>query len=228
MSAPGELIGRGRRAEVYDLGGGRVLRRYREGPGAVDLEAEVMTHARAHGVPVPEVFDTGGDTDLVMESVSGPTMLDDLARRPWKIVEHARELARLQRVVHAVPALQGLRAPFGPGASLLHLDLHPMNVLLGASGPVIIDWEGAANGPPEADIALAWLLIRFSEIPGSFHQRVVGAVGQSSFASLFRYSAGGISLEWVLKVAEFRLLDPTVTPRESTRLRKRVAGRGEP
>ena len=33
--APGALIGRGRRADVYDLGDGRVLRRYREGPRQV-------------------------------------------------------------------------------------------------------------------------------------------------------------------------------------------------
>ena len=52
---PGTPIGAGRSADVYDVGGGRVLRRYRDGrdADAVQREAEVMAHARAHGVPVP-------------------------------------------------------------------------------------------------------------------------------------------------------------------------------
>src|SRR4029077_10714860 len=60
MSAPGRLIGSGRCADVYDIGQGRVLRRYRDAAATAGREAEVMTHARAHGVPVPEVFDASG------------------------------------------------------------------------------------------------------------------------------------------------------------------------
>ena len=76
---PGTLLGAGRNADVYDVGGGRVLRRYRDGrdPAAVDREAQVMAYARAHGVPVPEVFEVTG-SDIVMERATGPTMLDVL------------------------------------------------------------------------------------------------------------------------------------------------------
>ena len=68
---PGTLLGAGRSADVYDVGGGRVLRRYRDGrdPTGVDAEAQVMGVARAFGVPVPEVFDVSG-TDIVMERVT--------------------------------------------------------------------------------------------------------------------------------------------------------------
>ena len=54
----GTLVGTGRNADVYDIGGGRVLRRYRDGreERSVETEAQVMAHARARGVPVPEVF----------------------------------------------------------------------------------------------------------------------------------------------------------------------------
>ena len=91
---PERLIGTGRSADVYDAGNGRVLRRYRDGrPAAwVAREAEVMGHARAHGVPVPEVFEVSG-TDIVMERASGPTMLDVLTHRPWLLWSHARVLA---------------------------------------------------------------------------------------------------------------------------------------
>src|ERR1700761_5987177 len=116
--APGALLGSGRNADVYDIGGGRVLRRYRDGrdPDRVAAEAQVMAHARAGGVPVPEVFDVAG-ADIVMERAVGPTMLDVLGRRPWTIRAHARLLARLHELVHQVPAsgLAGfaLRSPFG-------------------------------------------------------------------------------------------------------------------
>ena len=74
---PGTLVGAGRNADVFDVGDGRVLRRYRDGREArrVDTEAQVMVRARASGVPVPEVFDVSG-CDIVMERAAGPTMLD--------------------------------------------------------------------------------------------------------------------------------------------------------
>jgi aminoglycoside phosphotransferase (APT) family kinase protein len=221
---PGVLIGAGRRADVYDLGGGRVLRRYREGPREVEREAEVMTHARANGVPVPEVFDVAATTDLILEAVTGPTMLQDLTRRPWKVFHHARTLADLHRLVHRVDALEWMRAPFGPGNRLLHVDLHPQNVILTQRGPRIIDWEGAVKGPPEADVAMCWVLMRTSEVPGPTLQRRVGAAGQALFSRLFLSSCPRMDNSWLAVAAEYRMADPTVTSREQPRL-ARVARR---
>ncbi len=109
-----------------------------------------MAHARAHGVPVPEVFEVSG-SDIVMERATGPTMLDVMGRRPWTVRKQARLLARLHGLVHQAPALPELRTPLGDedpdNQVVLHRDLHPMNVILTSTGPVIIDWEGAARGP---------------------------------------------------------------------------------
>src|ERR1700677_3711192 len=93
---PGTLIGAGRNADVYDIGGGRGLRRYRDGrdPHQVELQAQVMPHAPAFGAPVPEVFEVSGP-DIVMERADGPTMLEELGRRPWTARRQARLLARL-------------------------------------------------------------------------------------------------------------------------------------
>src|ERR1700691_2517308 len=83
-----------------------------------------------------------------------------------------------------------LRAPFGYGAPLLHLDLHPINVLLSPRGPVVIDWEGAGRGPAEADLAICWVLVALSSGPGSAWQRAVGRAGQRLFANAVLRHAG--------------------------------------
>ena len=112
-----------------------------------------MEHARAHGVPVPEISEVR-ESEIVMERAAGPTMLEALFRRPWTVRRSARQLADLHVLVHAVPALDWLPAPFdglggqggrggrgGEGSEevLLHRDLHPHNVIMTAAGPRIID-----------------------------------------------------------------------------------------
>lgn len=212
---PGRLIAGGRSADVYEAGDGRVLRRYRDGRPAdrVAREAEVMAHARAHGAPVPEVFDVAG-RDIVMERLDGPTMLTVLGRRPLAFRRQARLLARLHAVVHAVPAPEWLPAPFGDGDGaqvLLHRDLHPQNVILTADGPRIIDWEGAARGPAVADVAMTGL---------SAGVRAV----QALFTRSFLAAAGPADRDWLAAAVRQRLADPHLLPPERVRLeRLRVA-----
>src|SRR4051794_10258399 len=64
---------------------------------------------------------------------------------------------------------------------LLHLDLHPDNVILSPTGPILINWQAAVAGPAAADVAHTWLLIRTSVVPGPFIQRAVGTLGQRLF-----------------------------------------------
>src|SRR5919199_1803040 len=85
------LIAAGRASEIFDLGDGRVLRRFKVG-GDPEREALVMRHARRRGYPVPDVLEVTADT-LVLERVDGPTMKSDLARRPWTIPRHAALLS---------------------------------------------------------------------------------------------------------------------------------------
>lgn len=50
-----------------------------------------------------------------------------------------------------------------PGAArasrVCHRDLHPLNVVLGPSGPVVLDWELATVADPLADVAMTQLLV---------------------------------------------------------------------
>ena len=225
VEVPGTLVGAGRNADVYDIGGGRVLRRYRDGRDsrAVDREAQVMLHARAFGTPVPEVFEVSG-SDIVMERVAGPTMLDALGRRPWTVRRQATLLARLHHLVHQVPAMPGLRTPFGDedraSHVLLHRDLHPQNVILTSAGPVIIDWEGAASGPASYDVAMTWVIIGFSQVPGTGLEATASRGVQALFTRSFVRAAGPIDPAWRATAVRHRLADPNVLPVERARLER--------
>jgi tRNA A-37 threonylcarbamoyl transferase component Bud32 len=146
------LIASGRDADVFDRGDGTVLRRYRRRV-VPDREVEVMRYARASGYPVPAVIAASGP-DLVLERVDGPTMQDALMRDADALARHARDLAELHHRLHAIAAPPWLPSR-GDGDRLLHLDLHPKNVILAATGPVVIDWANAARGPAVLDPALA-------------------------------------------------------------------------
>lgn len=231
-AVPGTLIGSGRNADVYNIGDGRVLRRYRDGRDAarVAAEAQVMTHARASGVPVPQVFDVSGP-DIVMERAAGPTMLDLLGSRPWTVPAQARLLARLHGLVHQVPlsglpALPPLPGWTGPadGDVLLHRDLHPQNVVMTERGPMIIDWEGAVRGPAMADIAMTWVILGFSDIPLPPVRARAARALQGAFTRSFLRAAGPLDATWRAAAIRMRLSDPNLLPSEAARLRKLVTG----
>ena len=224
---PGDLIGRGRAADIYTLAGGRVLRRYRTVYRS-EAEASLMRYLRRAGFPVPEVFGADGP-DLVMERLAGPTMLDDLARRPWRVAGHARLLADLHDRLHILTAPAGLPHPAGPGDRVVHLDLHPANVMLAPGGPVVIDWSNAGAGAPGADVAMAFLIMASSELddlPPSMRPAV--SVLRRIFLRRFLAAVRDDHRPYLALVADIRLRDVNVRPAEAARLRRlsrHVSGR---
>ncbi|MFG2058189.1 phosphotransferase [Micromonospora sp. NPDC048930] len=143
----------GRTADVYALGDGRVLRRYRF-DWDVRAEAETMRHLRAEGFPVPRVHHAEG-RDLVLDRVTGPTLVQSFVSGVVDAGDAARLLVDLHARLHALPAVRSS----DPAVRILHLDLHPENVLLTSAGPVVIDWTNATEGPPELDRAMTALLV---------------------------------------------------------------------
>ncbi|MER5454568.1 phosphotransferase [Micromonospora sp. NPDC002389] len=143
----------GREADVFALDSARVLRRYRDG-GDVTVEARFMAHLYAAGFPVPRVHHADG-TDLVMRRVSGPTMLHALLTGGIDVEAAAAVLADLHRRLHAVAPLPEA----DEGERILHLDLHPDNVVLDPSGPVLIDWRNVRHGAPGLDVAMTALIL---------------------------------------------------------------------
>ncbi len=220
---PGPQIGAGRAADVYALGGQRVLRRYRNGDSA-EREAAVMAYLAEAGFPVPAVYDASGP-DLVLERLAGRDMLADLSGRPWLVRRHARTLAGLHDRLHAIAAPPSLRAQFGPGDRVL--DLHPGNVMLTAAGPVVIDWTNVAAGAPGADVAMAWLIIATSEVdapPLLLRPAIssIRAVLLRRFRALVRNDPG----PQMAKVARARIADRNTRAAEAQRLQA-IADRAE-
>jgi aminoglycoside phosphotransferase (APT) family kinase protein len=163
----GPLLASGRDSDIFEYGPGLVLRRSRVSR-SMALEAQTMEYARSHGYPVPAVESLSDDGfDLVMERLDGVSMLGTLERRPWRLRRCAAELADLHHRLHEIPAPPWLGdAPTGHGDRLLHLDLHPLNVMVTSRGPVVIDWPNAVRGDPPVDVALTWVLMACGSVPG--------------------------------------------------------------
>jgi aminoglycoside phosphotransferase (APT) family kinase protein len=171
---PGQLLASGRDSDIFEYGPGLVLRRSREGH-SMATEARTMDHVRTLGYPVPAVEEISEDgADLVMERIEGVSMVDAITKRPWTVRRQGATLADLHRRLHEIPAPDWLApAPCGQGDRLLHLDLHPLNVMITKKGPVVIDWPNAVRGDPDLDVALTWALMFAGEVPAG---RVLGAL----------------------------------------------------
>ena len=176
MNQPGRLLASGRDADIFEYGPASVLRRSRAGR-SMAFEAQTMDYLSRHDYPVPAIEELSDDgCDLVMRRIDGRSMVEELGRAPWTVHRQADTLAELHQRLHAIPAPDFLPpSPVGPGTSILHLDLHPLNVLISNGGPVVIDWTSACAGNADADAALAWLLMSAGEIPGGrLRSRLLG------------------------------------------------------
>ncbi len=220
MTALGPLIASGRDADIYAYGDGLVLRRSRAGRSMI-TEAKVMEYARGLGYPVPAVDHLSDDgTDLVLERVEGRSMVEVLGRKPWTLRDNGRLLGELHRRLHEIPAPDWMKpGPATAGTCLLHLDLHPLNVLLGPSGPVVIDWTNATAGDGATDVALSWVLMEAGEIPGNRLRAAVmgrarGAL-VAGFLSTFELAPVRAALR---AVVEWKVKDPHMSATEQGRM----------
>ncbi|MEV4702620.1 phosphotransferase [Actinoplanes sp. NPDC049316] len=149
----GPLLASGREADVYALDATRVLRRYRR-DADVTGEVEAMRYVGGLGYPVPVVHEASG-RDMVLERLDGPTMVQACAAGDLSPAEGAVQLAELLRRLHELPPWPGAPA----GTRIVHLDLHPDNVLLTARGPVVIDWCNVRPGEADLDTAMSALIL---------------------------------------------------------------------
>ena len=180
-----------------------------------------MEYVRSEGYPVPAVEELSDDgVDMVMERIEGTSMVATMTKRAWTISRQGRVLADLHRQLHELSAPDWLNdAPVGRGDRLLHLDLHPLNVMMSSHGPVVIDWTGACRGDPTVDVALAWVLLAAGEVPtGRLLSKILGrarAILVGSFLSSFDVEVLKQNLR---DVVAWKTLDPHMSVSEQDRM----------
>ena len=97
----GPLLGQGRTAEVYAWGDFQVLKLFfTTWPvDCIHQEARVARLVHEAGLASPatgDLIEVEGRLGIVFERVDGPSMLEDVARHPWRIVSAAHQFADLQ------------------------------------------------------------------------------------------------------------------------------------
>ena len=209
---PGPLLGMGRDSEIRSYGP-HIIRVSLRG-GDLSHEAAAMRHVRSHGFPAPLVIEQPDNHSVVMERLSGPTMLEDLAAKPWLASRHVKGLARLHRLLGDVPAPRDWVKVSG-GSSVVHLDLQPDNVKLTPDGPVVIDWSNAAAGDAAFDAASTYVRLRTASPDNHAAARAVINAFRTRFARAFLKEFGADAiLSHLRAAADLRLLDRNLHPNE--------------
>lgn len=164
-------------------------------------EAEKTKAAVIAGVPAPRVHGeivSEGRLGVIFDQVRGPSLLDEIQRAPLRFLHWGSVMARAHlRVLGSrtdqlpdikvflaakIKGTNPLSAPqrrrlidllddLPDGDQVLHGDLHPLNVFLTETGPMVIDWMDAARGSPAADIARSLFLVSPYAIPPEFPRR---------------------------------------------------------
>ena len=199
-----------------------------------------------------ELVTVAGREGVVLDRIDGETQLDLVGRKPWTLMREARRTGRLHARLHTIAAPAGLQpleervrerieragapeklaadahaamADLPVARQLCHGDFHPANILVEASGRhVVIDWGGAAAGPPEADVARTIVLLRLAEPDNpSPAMRVITRIARRTLIA--GYLRGYRSLRplddqrlwrWVAVRAVDRLADPVDEPMAGT------------
>jgi aminoglycoside phosphotransferase (APT) family kinase protein len=168
---------------------------------------------------VDEMSDDGAD--MILERIEGRSMVEAMSARPWTIRRQGKVLADLHRRLHVIPAPEWVGpAPCGEGDRLLHLDLHPLNVMVTKRGPVVIDWPNARRGDPNVDVALTWALMAAGEVEAN---RVIGAVlgsARRALVAAFLRDFDEAPLRALLPdVVEWKCTDAHMSEREQQAMR---------
>lgn len=155
-------------------------------------ETETMRVATAAGIAIPEIHAQGVWQDrpvMLLSWCAGRTLMDEMRARPWAIrrigVAFGQQQARLHQISFSPedvdefawitcfspiddPLHERLHSLSLQQNRLLHLDYHPLNVMVSDRKiSCVLDWTNAMPGDPRADVARTWSILRLMPInPG--------------------------------------------------------------
>ncbi len=148
-------------------------------------EAAAMRAASLAGIPVPVIHTQGTWQHrpvMLLSWCAGRTLMDELRARPWAIRRLGFAFGQRQALLHRTtisiedvddsawitrfsPVDDALRDRLLSSNlqqnRLLHLDYHPLNVMVSDHKiGCVLDWTNAMPGDPRADIARTWSILR--------------------------------------------------------------------
>lgn len=173
---------------------------------ALEAEITAAVHGQGLPTPeVRGLEQVEGRDSVVFEHIEGPSLWEQIRAGTADVSSLAAWFAEIQLSIHAAeppPSLLGIGdrvcqkidsvgslsesergdahrivSELPNGTSLCHGDLHPGNVLMSQSGPIVIDWFDAAIGSSLADIVRSSLLIR-PITNGGGHLHLPGSTAQ--------------------------------------------------
>ncbi len=194
------LLARGGQADIYDYGDGKVLRvpRREMDFARIRYEYDVYVFLNGVGAAAPRVYNLvmiDKVPAIIMQKISGVSMMEMVKKNPLDIRRKVVELARLhQQVLRRTAAetitkekdkaaycinaseyltapikrfLLGILADLPDGDNLCHGDFHPGNIISVNGTYYLIDWSAASRGDFVADIAHTYILMKVvPRVPG--------------------------------------------------------------
>lgn len=185
------------------LGAASYVLRFERSIELTDARVAAITAARSAELPAPALVRRAhvGDHEAILLSwLPGMTLLDAISRAPASTAKWGMRMGAMQRRLHAVAAPIGLPAaatdaahPFVAGRAvpdlpdgdrLLHLDWHPLNLIVEPErGEItgIVDWDNARAGHPLLDLARTESMMTLDPgvagLPHDMRARLAGFVG---------------------------------------------------
>ena len=106
---------------------------------------------------------------------------------------------------------------------MVHLDLHPLNVLVTPDGPVVIDWTNASSGTAGSDVAATWLVASSGRIPGPrWKAALFGAFRRLLMSTFIKRAGREAAVRDLAAVAEWKCRDRNMSEDEVAAMRRFV------
>jgi aminoglycoside phosphotransferase (APT) family kinase protein len=172
-----EPVGRGASASAWQLesDGRRYILRLSDSDELTTARLSALAAARVADLPVPRLVrraKTSLGEAVLLSWLPGIPLADAVAQSPESVRDLGHAMGAMQRRLHEVtapmdvpavvtdpdhPFVAGRGIPGLPdGDALLHLDWHPLNILVDPASPAItgiVDWDNARRGHPLLDLA---------------------------------------------------------------------------
>lgn len=195
-----QKVGTGRTATIFRYGQNQVVKLFKPAfpRKGIDEEFQIGLTLNHFGLDIPQTYEIvslDNGKGIILDYIPGSSMLNNLAKRPWKVFSYSKMMAQLHFKIHttsispnqSIPLLKqsladkisrvsllsreekevilSLLSTLSDGASICHGDFHPDNVIISKDRLVTVDWITATIGNPLADVARTWLLLTMGTLP---------------------------------------------------------------